>query len=60
MGGSVKMIELINDDCLKAMPGLKDKSIDLILTDPPPMVGRRTNGTRPSIWARYGKNGTEL
>lgn len=54
------MIELINDDCLKAMPGLKDKSIDLILTDPPPMVGRRTNGTRPSIWARYGKNGTEL
>lgn len=35
------MIELINDDCLKAMPGLKDKSIDLILTDPP--YGRTEN-----------------
>jgi len=28
-------MKLINDDCLKVLPTLKDKSIDLILTDPP-------------------------
>ena len=29
------MINLINDDCLKALPTIPDKSIDFILTDPP-------------------------
>ena len=28
-------ITLINDDCLIAMKSIPDKSIDLILTDPP-------------------------
>ena len=28
-------MKLINDDCLKVLPTLPDKSIDLILTDPP-------------------------
>ena len=30
-----RMIKLINDDCLKVLPTLADKSVDLILTDPP-------------------------
>ena len=29
------MISLYNDDCLKVLPTLKEKSIDFILTDPP-------------------------
>jgi site-specific DNA-methyltransferase (adenine-specific) len=29
------MIQLFNDDCLKVLPTIPDKSIDLILTDPP-------------------------
>jgi site-specific DNA-methyltransferase (adenine-specific) len=29
------VINLINDDCLKVLPTISDKSIDLILTDPP-------------------------
>ena len=28
-------MKLINDDCLKVLPTLPDKSVDLILTDPP-------------------------
>ena len=29
------MINLYNDDCLKILPRIPDKSIDLTLTDPP-------------------------
>ena len=29
------MIELIRGDCLEKMKGVPDKSIDMILTDPP-------------------------
>jgi DNA modification methylase len=29
------MVQLFNDDCLKVLPTIPDKSIDLILTDPP-------------------------
>jgi DNA modification methylase len=29
------MIQLFNNDCLKVLPTIPDKSIDLILTDPP-------------------------
>jgi DNA modification methylase len=28
-------MKLYNDDCLKVLPTIPDKSIDLILTDPP-------------------------
>ena len=28
-------MKLINDDCLKVLPTIADKSIDLILADPP-------------------------
>jgi DNA modification methylase len=28
-------MNIINDDCLKILPTIPDKSIDLILTDPP-------------------------
>jgi site-specific DNA-methyltransferase (adenine-specific) len=30
-----KIMQLFNDDCLKVLPTIPDKSIDLILTDPP-------------------------
>jgi DNA modification methylase len=29
------VMKLFNDDCLKVLPTIPDKSIDLILTDPP-------------------------
>lgn len=32
-------VELLNDDCLRAMSMLEDDSIDLILTDPPYNLG---------------------
>ncbi len=34
-----EMIEIYNDDCLKILPTIKDKSIDLVLTDPPYGIG---------------------
>jgi DNA modification methylase len=34
-GGELSQFQMINDDCLKVLPTLKDKSIDLVLTDPP-------------------------
>jgi len=36
-------MKLFNDDCLKVLPTIPDKSIDLILTDPP-------YGTTPCKW----------
>lgn len=30
-----RKMKLINDDCLRVLPTLADKSVDLILTDPP-------------------------
>jgi len=36
-------MKLINDDCLKVLPTLADKSVDLILTDPP-------YGTTDCLW----------
>lgn len=46
------MIELLNGNCLDLMKGFKDKSIDLVLTDPPYGIkivkggGRGMNGWR--------------
>ena len=40
-------MKLYNGDCLKIMEGIKDKSIDLILTDVPyGEVNRKSNGLR--------------
>ncbi len=36
-------IELYNDDCLKILPTIKDKSIDLVLTDPPYGINYQSN-----------------
>ena len=36
-------MQLFNDDCLKVLPTIPDKSVDLILTDPP-------YGTTPCKW----------
>ena len=39
-------MKLYNDDCLKVLPTIPDKSIDLILTDPPyKMTSRGNTGT---------------
>lgn len=35
MGGVRANIELYNEDCMGAMAKMKDKSVDLIITDPP-------------------------
>lgn len=37
------MIELLNGDCLELMKDIPDKSIDLILTDPPYGIGFQSN-----------------
>ena len=36
--------KIINMDCLDAMKGIPDKSVDLVLTDPPYGVGLKYNG----------------
>ncbi len=38
------MSRLVNGDCLKYMPSLPDKSIDLILTDPPYNIAQYSTG----------------
>jgi DNA modification methylase len=37
------MIKLINDDCKNVLSKLKDNSINLVLTDPPYNIARKTN-----------------
>lgn len=34
---------LYNDDCIKVMGDMKDKSVDLIVTDPPYLINYKTN-----------------
>lgn len=44
-----------NDDCIKVMPTLPSKSIDLIITDPPYMISRDTNFSKGGgNEAKYG------
>ncbi len=38
------MSRLVNGDCLKYMPSLPDKSVDLILTDPPYNIAQYSTG----------------
>lgn len=37
------MVKVYNGDCLDIMPSLENGSIDLILTDPPYMISRKSN-----------------
>lgn len=39
---------LINDDCINALKNIKTKSIDLILTDPPYGISKKSNFNRTS------------
>lgn len=49
------MIRIFNDDCLKVMPKLEPKSVDLVLTDPPYMISRETNFSKGGgDQAKYG------
>ena len=42
-----KMINtIINDDCINILKQLPDKSIDLILTDPPYGIGERLKNNK--------------
>ena len=36
-------MKLINDDCLKVLPTLADKSVDLVITSPPYNIGMNYN-----------------
>ena len=40
VGGNIKDIELINDDAVEVLKHMKDKSVDLILIDPPYNIGK--------------------
>lgn len=37
------MIDLYNDDCLSVLPKIKDNSVNLILTDPPYEISKKSN-----------------
>lgn len=37
-------MKLYHDDCLKILPTLPDKSIDLIVTDPPYLISATNEG----------------
>jgi site-specific DNA-methyltransferase (adenine-specific) len=44
----------INDDCLNVLPGLERRSADLVLTDPPYMIGAKSVGNakaKSGVWA---------
>lgn len=48
-------MKLINGDCLEEMKNIQDKSIDLVLTDPPYMISRETNFSKGGgNEAKYG------
>jgi site-specific DNA-methyltransferase (adenine-specific) len=54
------MIDLRNGDCLEEMKNIPDKSIDLIITDPPyKLTARGTSGTMGGYWKNdKAKKGT--
>lgn len=43
------MIEIHNDDCLTMLKGIKSKSIDLVVTDPPYKVDTKGAGVYGSV-----------
>lgn len=48
-------MKLIHGDCLEKMKNIQDKSIDLVLTDPPYMISRETNFSKGGgNEAKYG------
>ena len=57
----MKDIELWQGDCLELMKNIPDKSIDLILTDPPYLISKRSGYTncsadRTDYISKYGKH----
>ena len=57
---------IINDDCFNYISDIKDKSIDLILTDPPYLISKKSNfknysdGTTKEIITKYGKHSIDF
>jgi len=43
-----KIMQLFNDDCLKVLPTLENKSIDMIITSPPYNIGMNYNNYKDS------------
>ena len=43
------MIEIHNDDCLTMLKGIKSKSVDLVITDPPYKVDTKGAGVYGSV-----------
>jgi len=52
-------IEYKIGDCLQLMKGLPDKSIDLVLTDPPYGIGKKWTGGWGSGWKQSQKDAKE-
>ena len=50
-------IIIINDDCLNAMKELPDKSIDLVLTDPPYIQDNHGGGDNKNWWRNLNQTG---
>lgn len=57
---------IINDDCFNYISDIKDKSIDLILTDPPYLISKKSNFKNYSddatkeIITKYGKHSIDF
>lgn len=47
--------EIINDDCFNVLPNIKDKSIDVIITDPPYNISKKSNFKKSSDKVRFTK-----
>ena len=44
------MIKLLQGDCLELMKDIPDKSIDLILTDPPYLISKKSGFNSGGAW----------
>ena len=44
------MIDLRHGDCLEVMKDIPDKSIDLILTDPPYLISKKSGFNSGGAW----------
>jgi site-specific DNA-methyltransferase (adenine-specific) len=57
---------IINDDCFNYISNIKDKSIDLILTDPPYLISRKSGfkniskTTKSDMITKYGKHSIDF
>ena len=48
-------MKIYNSDCFKILPQIENKSINLILTDPPYFISRKSYFTKSSNNNRFNK-----